>query len=154
MTTLSKLVFPIPSSLAISYSTPETEDLFDGNNLILQILPRDYKVLKPKNIRSTIEGLTSSIVEIIPQKYSFDAIVKDGREVIGKLLQELSDLATTDPFYYALVEVKDYVAPDSSDSDYTSRKGLLHYEINGGSYEDRDGERRFDEGYRIIFSEV
>lgn len=154
MTELNKIVFPLPSGLKTPYNTPKNADLFDGDHLILPVLPSAYDVVTPKFSRQPNEGLISTLVEVTVNKYAFRCTIRDGRKAIGEILKELIDIAEADLYNYEKITLHDYVKPDEGDQLYTTRLGMLHYEYIKGSYSSRESGVSFPEGYLIFFSEL
>jgi hypothetical protein len=142
---LTQILFRLPS---VSVNTAEHPYLFEGDFLALEVLPSNYRKVSEDSYK-VHRGFVSSVVEIQPIPYAFEATVQQGAEIIGVILQALIDEATENPLVYKLVECVDRHVPGDS----VTRRGVLQFQPIGGAIAGFLGKQQ-REGYRIFFQEV
>jgi hypothetical protein len=144
MAGLTKILF----KMAGSVDTSLHPYLFEGNYLVLQVKPADYRKTSEDSYQ-VHRGFAASAIEITPTPYSFEAKTEQGAEVIGEVLQAIVDDATSDPLKYKLVECVDRHVPGAP----VTRFGVLQFQPIAGAVNGVRGKQQ-TEGYRVFFQEV
>lgn len=144
MAGLTKILFKMAGSVNLT-AHPY---LVEGNYLVLQVKPSDYRKTSEDSYQ-VHRGFLSSAIEVTPNPYSFEAKTEQGAEVIGEVLQAIVDDATSDPLKYKLVECVDRHVPGAP----VTRFGVLQFQPIAGAVDGVRGKQQ-TEGYRVFFQEV
>lgn len=144
MAGLTKILF----KMAGSVDTTAHPYLFEGNYLVLQVKPTDYRKTSEDSYQIH-RGFAASAIEITPTPYAFEAKTEQGAEIIGEVLQAIVDEATSDPLKYKLVECIDRHVPGAP----VTRFGVLQFQPIAGAVDGVRGKQQ-TEGYRVFFQEV
>ena len=145
MGTLNKLVIPTASGFKTPYLTPQTMDLFDGDDLVFVVDRSNYTASNPIT-KEVVTGFGCAVVDRKIDYYEFEALVTDDREYIKDILEALVAIGNLDTagitFPYGTFDEKHIIVRDYHRFDtasdraqgYTERVGVLNPEDIKGSF--------------------
>lgn len=162
MGTLNKIVFPLIPGFKTPFLTPETQDLFDGDDLVIVVDRENYNA--PNNIsKEVLIGLGTATVDRLIDYYELEAVCFDARETIKDVLFAIAAAGNLDSQGLAgspsvdtepLVIIHDYHRFDTSGdraAGFTERVGVLNPEDIKGSFRAASGDNH-NNGIRINFT--
>lgn len=163
MPSVNYLLFPVPTEIVTLYDTAAFNkrscSLFNGNNLILRLLPGVYQRTTIGGDPELRVGYAQTRVIAKKRRVGFELNLTDGRFELYKIFCRLQNIAMANDDAVAPIVCYDYVHPEVDDEaqGFTLREGIFtEIQPKGGTISDTTSptSRRWNNGIQIKFEEI